>query len=138
MNYYLVDAQFGHVGRNKYIVKTVAVIAENGKEAAYKVRWIPRAKHDRKDAILNVQEVDYEKYLNVKENNLNDLYFQVKSKQEQRRLCNDINKDIILYESKIAPQTRTKDNLNYKRKKQKEIMDDLIYVMKNHELIYSF
>ena len=31
MNYYLVEAQFGHVGRNKYIVKTIAVIAENGK-----------------------------------------------------------------------------------------------------------
>lgn len=138
MKYYLVDAQFGHVGRNKYVVKTVAVIAENGKEAAYKVRWMPRAKHDRKDAILKVQEVDYEKYLNVKKNNLNDLYFQVKSKQEQRRLCDDINKDIILYECKIAPQTRTKDILNYKRKKQKEIIDDLIYVMKNHELIYSF
>lgn len=138
MNYYLVDAQFGHVGRNKYIVKTVAIIAENGKEAAYKVRWMPRAKHDRKDAILKVEEVDYDKYLSVKENNLSDLYFQVTSKQEQRRLCKDISKDIVSYEIKKLFQTRTKENIKYKKKKQKEIMDDLIYVMKNHEIIYNF
>lgn len=137
MNYYLVEAQFGHVGRNKYIVKTIAVIAENGKEAAYKVRWMPRTKHDRKDAILKVEEVNYENYLYVRKNNLSDLYFQVTSKQEQRRLCKDINKDIISYEREKTIQTRTKDTINYKKKRQKEIIDDLIYVMKNHEMIYS-
>lgn len=138
MNYYLVDAQFGHVGKNKYIVKTVAVIAENGKEAAYKVRWMPRAKHDRKDAILKVEEADYEKYLNVRENNLSDLYFQVTSKQEQKRLCEDISKDIVSYEREMVTRTRNKDIINFKKKKQKQIIDDLIYVMKNHEVIYSF
>ena len=39
MEHYLVKAQFGHVGRNNYIIKTIPVYAEDGKEAAYKVKY---------------------------------------------------------------------------------------------------
>ena len=50
--FYRVKAKCGHVGRNNYIVKNFYVVASSGKEAAHKVRYFPRVKHDRKDAYL--------------------------------------------------------------------------------------
>ena len=57
MEHYLVKAQFGHVGRNNYIIKTIPVYAEDGKEAAYKVRWMGRVKHNRINVNLKVPDV---------------------------------------------------------------------------------
>ena len=85
MEHYLVKAQFGHVGRNNYIIKTIPVYAEDGKEAAYKVRWMGRVKHDRKDAIIEVRKCSLEEYLTQKEINNNDPYFSARSKQEQNQ-----------------------------------------------------
>ena len=123
MNYYLVEAKFGHVGRRKYIEKVVAVKAISGKEAAHKVRIMPRAKHHLKDAINNVKKVTLEEYLIVKKINDNDMYFKVQSKQEQLRLCIDLN--IKDYQENKEYHNRSKEIIQYKIKKQKEFIKSL-------------
>ncbi|MGN1372736.1 MAG: hypothetical protein ACI4VK_01660 [Candidatus Coproplasma sp.] len=59
--YFEVQAKCGHVGRHNYVIKNFYVKAESGKEAARKIRLAPRVKHDRKDAIIRVKQIDYTK-----------------------------------------------------------------------------
>ena len=124
MNYYLVDAQFGHVGRNKYIVKTIATLAEDAKEAAKKVRWMPRVKHDRKDAIIDVKKASYDEYIIIKNENDNDQYFKVRNVQEQKRLCGGLYDQTITYEKEVK-RKRNKDTIKFKLKRYKEIIKDM-------------
>ena len=58
MRYYIVTCKCGHVGRNKYIPIDFAVKADSASDAAARARQLPRVKHDHKDAILSVREVD--------------------------------------------------------------------------------
>ncbi len=140
MEHYLVTAQFGHVGRNNYIIKTIPVYAENGKEAAYKVRWMGRVKHDRKDAIINVRKCTYEEYMEQKENNANDPYFKVHSRQEQEALCEGIDDQIISYEnqpSKINKLERI-NKVKFKMKKNKLIHNEALFTMRNYEASIAY
>lgn len=84
MNYYKVTAKCGHVRRGHYIIKNFYVIAENGKEAAYKVRFFPRVKHDWKDAIVSVELITQEEFRLGYELHNNDLFFNVTNSSEQR------------------------------------------------------
>lgn len=134
MENYLVRAQFGHVGRNNFIIKTIPVYAENGKDAAFKVRWMGRVKHNRKDAIIDVKRVTLEEYLEQKEINKNDPYFSVHSKQEQQALCLDLSSQIISYD-KESPK-RKKDRVNkvkFKMKKNKIIKKEALKSMRNYD-----
>lgn len=82
--YFKVKAKCGHVGRNNYIEKLFYVVADSGKEAAYNVRFQPRVKHDRKDAILSVEKISKEEFeLGVKYFKT-DMYFHVSNSTEQR------------------------------------------------------
>lgn len=82
--YFKVKAKCGHVGRNNYIEKFFYVVAGSGKEAAYSVRFLPRVKHDRKDAILSVEKISKEEYeLGVKSFKT-DMYFHVSNSTNQR------------------------------------------------------
>ena len=58
MKYFMVIAKCGHVGKNNYYKGTLFFKAENAKDAARKARECPRVKHDQKDAILSVKEID--------------------------------------------------------------------------------
>lgn len=87
MKMYEVSAKCGHVGMNYYIVKTFAVMTESRKEAAAQVKAFPRVKHDRKDAIISVVEIDQFRYMEIRESNRHDPYFSCTSIQEQRALC---------------------------------------------------
>lgn len=84
MNYYKVIAKCGHVGRGHYINKDFFVKAEDGKEAARKVRFSPRVKHDWKDAIVSVTLITKEEFILGIELQKNDLYFNVTNSTEQR------------------------------------------------------
>ena len=139
MEHYLVKAQFGHVGRNSYIVKTIPIYSENGKEAAYKVRWMGRVKHNRKDAIIEVKKCTLEEYLEQKEINARDPYFSVHSKQEQVALCEDIVDQIISYElpSKVNKLERV-NKVKYKMKKNKIIHNEALYTMRNYEAAMAY
>ena len=139
MEHYLVKAQFGHVGRNNYIIKTIPVYAEDGKDAAYKVRWMGRVKHNRKDAIIEVRECTLEEYLEQKEINACDPYFSAHSKQEQVALCEDIVDQIISYEppSKVNKLERV-NKVKYKMKKNKIIHNEALYTMRNYEAAMAY
>ena len=105
MKYYRVLAKCGHVRRNNYILKNFYLKAFTAKEAAFVVRYLPRVKHDKKDAIKNVEEISFEEYEAGRlENNL-DPYFKVKNSSEQRLFCQFeegeiLREDIIEYKNK--------------------------------------
>ena len=93
--YYEVIAKCGHVGRNHYVPIKFPVAAENGRVAAKIARQIPRVKHDHKDAILSVKEIDYEKYLELIEINSNDPYLKCSSKHEQNAIY-DLDSRLVI------------------------------------------
>ncbi len=140
MKHYAVTAQFGHVGRGKFLPKTIAILAENGEEAAEKVRWMPRAKHHRKDAIVDVKKISEEEYQKLKEENRNDPYFKVSSKQEQNELCSGIEELVIEYEKPDLKQRKAErdDKIKFKMKKNKLIHNEAIYYMRNYELTLAY
>ena len=79
MKYYEVIAKCGHVGKGKCVLITFACAAENGKEAAAKVRAYARVKHHHKDAIRNVRKILFEEYIKLRAENDAD-------RQEQNRI----------------------------------------------------
>lgn len=140
MKHYAVTAQFGHVGRGKYLPKTIAILAESGEEAAEKVRWMPRVKHHRKDAIIDVRKISEEEYQILNEDNRNDPFFRVSSKQEQEKLCEGIEDLVIEYEKLDLRQRKIeRDNkVKFKMKKNKLIHNEAIYYMRNYEAALAY
>ena len=55
--YFKVTCKCGHVGVKHYIRISLPVIAATRKGAAEIARYIPRVKHDHKDAILECKEI---------------------------------------------------------------------------------
>ena len=95
MKYYKVKVRCGHVKRNSYIPKTFYIKAEDGKEAASKARMIPRVKHDKKFAILEVSKITKDEYLEGIRINKEDPFLKATSVQEQRVLCPNLDEEII-------------------------------------------
>ena len=83
MRYFIVTAKCGHVGRGNYIPIDFAVKAESASEAASYARNLPRVKHDHKDAILSVQEVDLFDYSERDWINRYDPYLKCTTRREQ-------------------------------------------------------
>ena len=77
--FYAVVTKCGHVGNGKYREVTFPINADSGTEAAEIARWIPRVKHHKKDAIINVTEISYDYYIELLEINNNDPYLQCKN-----------------------------------------------------------
>ncbi len=120
MELFAVTAQFGHVGRNWAIVKTVATIADCGKDAAFRVRWMGRVKHDRKDAILDVKKITAEEYAELKAKTELDGYFLSHSKQEQMRLCPNLREEkVLLKKESLHDKDERRRRISYKMKKEK-------------------
>lgn len=82
--YYAVECKCGHTGsRRTYIPIRFAVVARSKKEAAAIGREIPRCKHHHKDCILNVTELSYEEFIELRKENDNDPFLRCHSIQEQ-------------------------------------------------------
>ena len=112
--YYAVNTKVGHVGKGKYIEVTFAIKAENGREAARIAREMPRVKRDNPMAIIDVNELSYDEYLDLLEDNKNNPYLKCKSRQDQNMYCPDIYKKVKeLYEEV--------DSFEYKEKRRKRI-----------------
>ena len=108
VNFFEVQTKCGHVGgRSKYIIKSHYIVAESRKEAALKARYLPRVKHDHKDAILSVVEITAEEYAIGKYNNSLDPYFTCTSQQEQRLFLSE-DSELILDEPKETFDFRQK------------------------------
>lgn len=116
--YYIVDAVCGHVGKNNGIIKSYAVHADDGKQAAAKARQIPRVKHDYKYAIRNVREVSFSEFILQIMINDKDPYLHVRNRQEQRLFCESLNvfsmEDL---EPNINNRRRKRTNLRLNEKK---------------------
>jgi len=135
-NYYSVTAQFGHVGRENCILKTVSTKAATASEAAYKVRWMPRVKHHRKDAIVEVKKISFDEYVEINKTNKQDPYFLVTSRQEQRTLCGDLSGQIInlTINNKIDKKERH-NKIKYKMRKEKLLTNSALREMRNYEVM---
>lgn len=82
--YYAVECKCGHTGsRRTYISIRFAVSAFSGKEAAAIGRSIPRCKHHHKDCVLNVSEISYQKFVELRKENSQDPFLRCHSIQEQ-------------------------------------------------------
>lgn len=116
--YFKVVAKCGHVGKNKFIKKSFYVFAENGSEAAKKVRLFPRVKHNHKDAILSCESISSDEFNKGIINNNKDPYYSVTNKQDQIYLCDYLYENIELEQEKIIyPKKKNKFRLkNYKLK----------------------
>ncbi|MBD5636514.1 MAG: hypothetical protein HDP28_01660 [Clostridia bacterium] len=106
MNYYRVAAKCGHVRRGHYINKDFFVKAEDGKEAARKVRHLPRVKHDWKDAIISVELITREEFIHGCKSHNHDLYFQVTNSSEQKLYGAIDYEQVLDYEE---PERKKKD-----------------------------
>lgn len=84
MNYYKVAAKCGHVRKGHYIIKDFYVKAEDGKNAAYIVRYLPRVKHDWKYAIISVEPITRDEFIQGHELHKNDSYFNVTNSSDQK------------------------------------------------------
>ena len=139
--YFAVTVKFGHVGQHKFIIKTVPVAAESGKEAAYKARWMPRVKHHDKHAIINVKEIDLETYLILMIEKSTDPYFQCKSIQEQRTECADIEADVQYIDDGIDYEKRRanrKSKIDFQKRKNKAVIRNCYFMMRNYETALSY
>ncbi len=86
--YFYVIAKCGHVGKRNYIPVKFAIEAESKKDAARIIRNFPRVKHDHKDAILDVKQIDYVDYCEILKINREDPYLNCHSRYEQKRIEN--------------------------------------------------
>lgn len=114
MRYYKVAAKCGHVGRHHYIVKEFYIEANDGKEAAFKVRHLPRVKHDRKDAILSVEAITKDEYFVGKALQAEDMYFRVHSSTEQRQ-CGAVDYDLVFPEIEATKRQKCKNPIYYRK-----------------------
>ncbi len=99
MKYFMVTAKCGHVGKNNYYKGTLFLKAENRKDAAKVARECPRVKHDKKDAILDVREIDSLFFEIGRELNHSIHYYTCESVQEQRQYYFEIEKNVFVEES---------------------------------------
>ena len=117
MNMYEVQAKCGHVGKHRYTIKAFAVLAENGSKAAETVRKLPRVKHDCKDAILDVMQIDTARFNEIWFDHMTDPYFSCKSIQEQRMRCDVEMFDEIPQKNCYEKRGNSGDCRFYKKRK---------------------
>lgn len=98
MKYYMVIAKCGHVGKNNYFKGELFFRAENGKEAAFLARKCPRVKHDQKDAILEVAEIDFASYEIGRRQQHLSHYYTSENIQEQRMFSSEIEENVFMEE----------------------------------------
>ena len=136
-NYYEVVAKCGHVGKYHYVPIKFAVIAENGKEAAKRVRGFSRVKHQHKDAILKVTKIDLNTFEEIKKINESDPYLHCHSKQEQNRivdLSNRLEEDLHHKKVEYSKQDRF-ERVSHKLKKIK-ILEKSFWEDVEYEYVY--
>ena len=95
MKYFKVTAKLGHVGKNNYYKGKLYIKAESRKEAAKKARYCPRVKHDHKDAILNVEEITVQEFVEGAERNKDIKYFSCYNIQQQRECFCEIEDPVF-------------------------------------------
>lgn len=129
MRFYKEEAKCGHVGKNWYFPAAFYITAENGREAAKVARVMPRVKHDHKDAILSVSEIDVDSYVRGKESIMDNPYWFCKNIQEQRIQCRNLEENLVAEVEK----THYRRHRNTTRRIINE--DDFYFLVKNRKSI---
>ena len=104
--HYKVKAKCGHVGRNNYIVQDFFIVANSRREAAAIVRWMPRVKHHKKDAIFFVEEITFSEYREGRAIQEKNPYFKTTNSSEQKEINCLIYEDIYRENDTEIKQTR--------------------------------
>ena len=119
--YFSVKTKCGHVGKFRCVWIDFAVVAENAKEAAEKVKKYSRVKRHQKSCIESVAQIDFENFMILKAKNDADPYLHCKSIQEQRAV-EGFEERIELDEYNIArfsKKTTKKESLEFRVKRAK-------------------
>mgnify|MGYP006903490475 FL=1 len=126
--YFKVICKCGHVGRGHFVRVSFPITAQCASDAADVARYIPRVKHDQKDAILDCVEIDEAEFLAVKKANSEDPYLRCSNPQEQRCIedfSSRIENEPSFFAKRVKMEKEKSKNAAYKIKKQKEIDDCL-------------
>lgn len=119
--YFSVKTKCGHVGKFRCVWIDFAVVADNAKAAAEKVKQYGRVKRHQKSCIESVAEIDFENFMILKAKNDADPYLHCKSIQEQRAV-EGFEERIELDEyniARFAKKTTKKESLEYRVKRAK-------------------
>lgn len=84
--YFKVTCKCGHVGVKHFIRISFPIISASRKDASKIARYLPRVKHEHKDAILDCKEITYEEFIELRVINENDPYLKCTNKQEQEMI----------------------------------------------------
>lgn len=127
--YFKVVTKCGHVGRKHYVPVAFAVQAESGKEAARIARFLPRVKHNHRDAILDCVEITYDDFLELNRINSEDGYLKCHTTQQQNlldlseRLIEDPHYDEARNKVRHIPtqedRLRRRERIEYRAKREK-------------------
>ncbi|GHU60840.1 hypothetical protein FACS189445_1370 [Spirochaetia bacterium] len=124
--FYSVRCKCGHVGRGNYIPLDFPIYAESATAAAAIARNKGGVKHHHQDAILAIEEIPYEKFIQIRREYRGDIYWQG-ARANLAVLADRIQKEperLIHYEN---PQKKVA--IRIRREKQaitdQEIFDDI-------------
>lgn len=116
--YFKVTCKCGHVGVKHFIKIAFPIMATSGKNAAKIARYLPRVKHNHKDAILECKEISYYEYMELENINNKDPYLLCGCKQEQE-MIKDFSDRLELEPRFIKEKKKSKrDSLDYRMKRQ--------------------
>ena len=122
--YFKVTCKCGHVGIKYFIRISFPIVAACGKDASSIARYIPRVKHDHKDAILDCKEISYKEYLELQIINDNDPYLKCECKQEQE-MIDSFSSRLELEPRFLKKEKKTKrESVEYRLKKQSYALNE--------------
>ena len=122
--YFKVTCKCGHVG-NKYFIRiSFPIVATCGKDASSIARYIPRVKHDHKDAILDCKEISSKEYLELQIINNKDPYLKCECKQEQE-MIDSFSSRLELEPRFLKKEKKNKrESVEYRLKKQSYALNE--------------
>ena len=110
---------------NKYFIRiSFPIVATCGKDASSIARYIPRVKHDHKDAILDCKEISSKEYLELQIINNKDPYLKCECKQEQEMIDN-FSSRLELDPRFLKKEKKNKrESVEYRLKKQSYALNE--------------
>ena len=116
--YYKVTCKCGHVGRTHFIRIDFPIITNSASRAASIAKRFPRVKHDAKDAIIDVKEIDKDEYYSLYRKNSLDPYLQCRCIQEQNLIEDFFHRlESEPISEKRVKRTSRRNALGYRRYK---------------------
>ena len=110
---------------NKYFIRiSFPIVATCGKDASSIARYIPRVKHDHKDAILDCKEISSKEYLELQIINNKDPYLKCECKQEQEMIDNFFSRLELEPRFLKKEKKNKRESVEYRLKKQSYALNE--------------